>query len=44
MAAARAGAPGGRTSLLTGKDKVADIGFAAGFESESVFHRQFLSP
>ena len=24
-------------------DKVVDIGFAAGFESESVFHRQFLA-
>ena len=29
--------------LLTGKDKVAEIGFGAGFESESVFHRQFLN-
>ena len=29
--------------LLTGKDKVAEIGFGAGFESESVFHRQFLA-
>ncbi len=29
--------------LLTAKDKVAEIGFGAGFESESVFHRQFLS-
>jgi len=29
--------------LLSGKDKVAEIGFGAGFESESVFHRQFLS-
>jgi AraC family transcriptional regulator, regulatory protein of adaptative response / DNA-3-methyladenine glycosylase II len=29
--------------LLAGKDKVAEIGFGAGFESESVFHRQFLS-
>jgi len=29
--------------LLSGKDKVVDIGFAAGFESESVFHRQFLA-
>ncbi len=28
--------------LLAGKDKVAEIGFGAGFESESVFHRQFL--
>ena len=31
------------TELLTGKDRVAEIGFGAGFESESVFHRQFLS-
>ncbi len=30
-------------ALLTGEDKVVDIGFAAGFESESVFHRQFLA-
>jgi AraC family transcriptional regulator of adaptative response / DNA-3-methyladenine glycosylase II len=29
--------------LLGGRDKVAEIGFGAGFESESVFHRQFLS-
>lgn len=29
--------------LLAGKDRVAEIGFGAGFESESVFHRQFLS-
>lgn len=29
--------------LLEGKDRVAEIGFGAGFESESVFHRQFLS-
>jgi len=29
--------------LLSGKDKVAEIGFGAGFESESVFHRQFLN-
>jgi AraC family transcriptional regulator of adaptative response / DNA-3-methyladenine glycosylase II len=29
--------------LLSGRDKVAEIGFGAGFESESVFHRQFLS-
>src|SRR5476649_1316868 len=28
--------------LLSGKDRVAEIGFGAGFESESVFHRQFL--
>ena len=28
--------------LLSGRDKVAEIGFGAGFESESVFHRQFL--
>jgi AraC family transcriptional regulator of adaptative response / DNA-3-methyladenine glycosylase II len=30
------------TELLSGRDKVAEIGFGAGFESESVFHRQFL--
>ena len=30
-------------ALLRGNDKVVDIGFGAGFESESVFHRQFLS-
>jgi AraC family transcriptional regulator of adaptative response / DNA-3-methyladenine glycosylase II len=29
--------------LLTGRDKVAEIGFGAGFESESVFHHQFLA-
>src|SRR3954470_7851452 len=29
--------------LLGGTDKVAEIGFGAGFESESVFHRQFLA-
>jgi AraC family transcriptional regulator of adaptative response / DNA-3-methyladenine glycosylase II len=29
--------------LLGWKDKIVDIGFAAGFESESVFHRQFLA-
>ena len=29
--------------LLTSRDKVAEIGFGAGFESESVFHRQFLN-
>ncbi len=29
--------------LLEGEDKVVDIGFASGFESESVFHRQFLA-
>jgi AraC family transcriptional regulator of adaptative response / DNA-3-methyladenine glycosylase II len=29
--------------LLGAKDKVAEIGFGAGFESESVFHRQFLN-
>jgi AraC family transcriptional regulator, regulatory protein of adaptative response / DNA-3-methyladenine glycosylase II len=28
--------------LLAGGDRVAEIGFGAGFESESVFHRQFL--
>jgi AraC family transcriptional regulator, regulatory protein of adaptative response / DNA-3-methyladenine glycosylase II len=31
------------TALLTSDEKVVDIGFAAGFESESVFHRQFLA-
>jgi len=31
------------TELLGGRDRVAEIGFGAGFESESVFHRQFLS-
>ena len=29
--------------LLAGNDKVVDVGYAAGFESESVFHRQFLA-
>lgn len=29
--------------LLGGNDKVVDVGYAAGFESESVFHRQFLA-
>src|ERR1700744_5952696 len=29
--------------LLGGNDKVVDIGYAAGFESEFVFHRQFLA-
>jgi AraC family transcriptional regulator of adaptative response / DNA-3-methyladenine glycosylase II len=29
--------------LLSGEGKVVDIGFDAGFESESVFHRQFLA-
>lgn len=29
--------------LLQTDDKIADIGFAVGFESESVFHRQFLA-
>lgn len=29
--------------LLAGRDKVTEIGFGAGFESESVFHRQFLN-
>ncbi|HXJ02937.1 MAG TPA: Ada metal-binding domain-containing protein [Micropepsaceae bacterium] len=28
--------------LLDSEERVVDIGFAAGFESESVFHRQFL--
>jgi AraC family transcriptional regulator of adaptative response / DNA-3-methyladenine glycosylase II len=30
-------------ALLDGEDKVVDVGYAAGFESESVFHRQFLA-
>src|ERR1700748_2972358 len=30
-------------ALLRDKDKVVDIGFGAGFESESVFHHQFLN-
>ena len=29
--------------LLAGRSNVAEIGFGAGFESESVFHRQFLA-
>jgi AraC family transcriptional regulator of adaptative response / DNA-3-methyladenine glycosylase II len=29
-------------ALLAGNEKVIDIGYGAGFESESVFHRQFL--
>ena len=29
--------------LLRGKGRILDIGHAAGFESESVFHRQFLA-
>jgi AraC family transcriptional regulator of adaptative response / DNA-3-methyladenine glycosylase II len=29
--------------LLGSRDKVAEIGYGAGFESESVFHRQFLA-
>jgi len=29
--------------LLISRDKVTEIGFGAGFESESVFHRQFLN-
>ena len=29
--------------MLNGEDRVVDIGYAAGFESESVFHRQFLA-
>ncbi|MEY4707347.1 MAG: hypothetical protein RJB58_1070 [Pseudomonadota bacterium] len=31
------------SELLAGRDRVAEISFGAGFESESVFHRQFLS-
>ncbi len=30
-------------ALLDGNDKVVDVGYAAGFESEAVFHRQFLA-
>ena len=30
-------------ALLAGEGKVVDVGFDAGFESESVFHRQFLA-
>jgi AraC family transcriptional regulator of adaptative response / DNA-3-methyladenine glycosylase II len=30
-------------ALLGANDKVVDVGFASGFESESVFHRQFLA-
>jgi AraC family transcriptional regulator of adaptative response / DNA-3-methyladenine glycosylase II len=30
-------------ALLSGDDKVVEVGFGAGFESESVFHRQFLT-
>ena len=29
--------------LFAGADRIADIGYAVGFESESVFHRQFLA-
>lgn len=29
--------------LLDDEEKIADIGYAVGFESESVFHRQFLA-
>jgi len=29
--------------LLETEDRVVDVGYAAGFESESVFHRQFLA-
>ena len=29
--------------LFAGGDRIADTGFAVGFESESVFHRQFLT-
>jgi len=29
--------------LLAGRDRIAEVGFGAGFESESVFHRQFLA-
>jgi AraC family transcriptional regulator, regulatory protein of adaptative response / DNA-3-methyladenine glycosylase II len=30
-------------ALLGGEDRVVDVGFGVGFESESVFHRQFLA-
>lgn len=33
----------GAVALLSSGDKVVDIGFEVGFESESVFHRQFLA-
>src|SRR5580692_8191555 len=33
----------GAIALLSGERKVVDVGFEIGFESESVFHRQFLS-
>ena len=33
----------GAIALLSGERKVVDIGFEVGFESESVFHRQFLA-
>jgi AraC family transcriptional regulator of adaptative response / DNA-3-methyladenine glycosylase II len=29
--------------LLDGEERVVDVGYGAGFESESVFHRQFLA-
>ena len=29
--------------FLAGREKIAELGFGAGFESESVFHRQFLA-
>jgi AraC family transcriptional regulator of adaptative response / DNA-3-methyladenine glycosylase II len=33
----------GAVALLSGGRKVVDVGYEVGFESESVFHRQFLS-
>lgn len=30
-------------ALLAGEDRVLDVGYEAGFESESVFHRQFVT-
>ena len=30
-------------ALLHGRERVVEVGFGAGFESESVFHRQFLA-
>lgn len=32
-----------QAALLGGDTRVVDVGYAAGFESESVFHRQFLA-
>ena len=32
-----------QAALLGGDARIVDVGYAAGFESESVFHRQFLA-